>query len=198
MVSYKVILTPKLLKPYLIKDEDIQATLDEYALSEAIVLDQMYEQAYLKAIRFTLVYPDQGIHNMEGILFHPYQVHLRWFDGDSGPGFHPGLVLQNTAVHDYTHPPTGALLVESNMSVERPVYSTFCQFTSLTSLKEPVHPASDYNHGDMIWLNYNLERNALVKFGAFNTLNVEVYFTNLRGQRYYRHIPNVEVEFEVY
>lgn len=190
-MNYKVILEPKLINFY-IKNEDGSASLADYGLFANISLDKQYGGVILKAIRFSLCYPTSGPHNSGGYLFHPYQVHLRWID-DTDPAFQPGKIVQNP-VFDKT---SGLLLVEPNVSTTTPSYSTFCQFDSIADLTEPNHPASEYNHGDVQFIHYNLIRNAFIKEGSFDSLGFELFFTNLRGQRMYRYLPNVEIEFEM-
>ena len=194
MTLFKTILSPVKVNNFTIKNEDQAATLADYTLVSVLPLDKQYGTATLKRIRFSLIYPTQGPHSAVDHLFHPYQVHIQWID-DTDPGYQIGLVVQN-AVYAAA---TGELLNEVNMSLVRPAYSTFCQFDSalIDGVSEPNSPASTFNHGDMAWYNYNLKRNALIKEGAFSTLAFELYFTNLRGQRIYRYIPNVEVEFDV-
>lgn len=194
MVLFKQIVKPQLVRAEIIKNEDSDATLADYALFSNVILDRRYSQVFLKTIRFTIAYPHGGTHNAIGNIFHPYQIHLRWLDEDVGPYYQRGLIVQNTMVHSAL----GVLEVEQNMSVDRPAYSTFCHPESFASLEEPGNPASQFNHGHVNWLFYNMERNALIKQGSFTNLNFEIYFTNLRGQRYYRYIPNIEIEFDVY
>lgn len=190
-MNYKVIVSPTLIN-FFIKNEDGSASLADYTLFSNISLDKQYGGVILKAIRFSLCYPIAGAHNADGYVFHPYQVHLRWVD-DTDPNFQPGKIVQNP-VYDTT---TGLLLVESNPSSTKPSYSTFCQFDTAIDLTEPNQPASEFNHGDIRFLHYNLIRNALIKEGSFSSLGFEIFFTNLRGQRMYRYLPNVEIEFEM-
>lgn len=194
MTLFKTILSPTKVSNFTAKNEDRNASLADYTLVSILPLDKQYGTATLKRIRFSLVYPTGGPHSAVNHVFHPYQVHIRWLD-DTDPGYQIGVVVQNP-VYQSTD---GELLQESNISVARPAYSTFCQFDSgfVDGVPEPNQQESEYNHGDMAWYNYNLKRDALIKEGSFSTLAFELYFTNLRGQRIYRYIPNVEVEFDV-
>ena len=197
MTLIKVILSPTLLNFYS-KNEDGDALLADYTLFSNVSLDRQYGVAILKTIRFSLVYPSSGTYEAVKKVFHPYQVHLRWLD-DTDPGYHPGLIVQNR-IYDQS---TGLILNESNQSTLKPAYSTFCQFEVVSAIIEPDSPAVEpdspavYNYGDMEWFNYNLIREALIKEGSFTSLSFELYFTNLRGQRIYRNIPNVEIEFDL-
>lgn len=183
MTLYKTILSPRRLN-FNIKNEDPSASLVDYALFANISLDKHYGTVILKSIRFSVVYEKNRI------VTHPYQVHLRWLN-DTDPGYHPGLIVQNTVYSTVD----GELLQEANMSLVKPAYSTFCQFDYAAEIEEPTD--SQYNSGKMIWLNYNLVRDAVIKEDSFSNLSFELYFTNLSGQRMYRFIPNVEIEMEV-
>lgn len=196
MTVYKTIVSPTVVKPFAIKIEDQSASLQDYGLFKFLSLDRTYSEVYLKTIRFTIVYPTQGTHNAQGDIFHPYQIHLRWLD-EMNLQFEPGEILQNTMAHNET---TGILFQETNMDMYKPTYSTFCQFHSAAELLEPNTgtSGSQYNHGHMQWLFYNLERNALIKRGSFSALNFQLILTNLKGQQYMRYLPNIEIEFELF
>lgn len=165
----------------------------DYGLFKTVFLHEPGYAVYLKRIRFVIVHEKQ---NQAKYMNFPYQIHIRLLDGKTTPYLNPG-VIQNTQHHD---PATGDLLLFPTPSTASPHYSTFCieSHTSETvAMNHEIPAGSYYLHHDLTWKYYDMERNVLLRTGQTNSFSFEVYFTNVEGLRYYRHLPNVELEFEV-
>lgn len=179
--------------------EDADAPAYRYGLVGEMSLDKTYYEVYLKTIRFTIAYAVGGenAHETEGMMHHPYQIHLRWLD-NRDVGFHPGEVLQNTM-----YLANGLITNGTDRSYDKVNYSTFCQADNVYIAREPSilnneHEKKGYYADDIKWLHYNMTRDALIKQGSTNYLSFELFFTNLNGERLYTYIPNVEIELDLY
>lgn len=126
----------------------------------------------------------------------PYQFHLRWLDGRE-ENYEPGRVLQNTMHHDIS---AGRILRYAPVQLnQRADYSTFCTPSHTTRFPEKKRFTSENNlyNGPVEMHVYDMRRDALIKRGAINSLNFEMFFTNLDGEEYKQYLPNVELEFEL-
>lgn len=198
MTSFKTILTPRLIDSSLgyIKNEDTFAALQDYALIGNIQLDTEYSEVYLKNISFIVAFPTHGNLSAKVEMFTPYQVHIKWLDGNV-VNFQPGKIVANT-----TAILNGAIHPTPLLSSEQPDYSTFCipEMISATTERtfQDQNQTVNIYHGDTDWLFYSLNRDALLKRGTIRSMFFELYFTSLDGMRMYNRIPNVEIEFALY
>lgn len=184
MVLYKTFLQPTLLTINLKNEDGGNATAD-YTLIGFVRLDTAYSEVFLKHVRFVYAYSKAK----EGSFNHPMQFHLKWFDNDSTI-FQPGVILQNTLSHVG---PDQLLQYSGTKSSDSPSYSTFAHADMYIETKEPEQGASNYR-----WTYYEMNRDALIKQGSVSKLEFEVFFTNIDGERMYRYLPNVEIEFELF
>lgn len=193
MVLYHTILKPELVEFY-IKNEDANQNKADYALFKSIYFEEEATAVYLRRIRFIVAYDSSN--EQYKYLEVPYQFHLRFVDNCTAP-YHDGGVAQNTMHHDVA---TGVLMRYPTPSTTTAHYSTFCIQLLASRFPRKSHDIPEgslYLHHQTDWVFYDMERSVLLKTGAMRSMTFEIFFTNLEGQRYYRYIPNVELEFEV-
>lgn len=197
MVQYKVLLTPQVLVLGM-KNTDGTASTD-YGYLKRLVLQEPASEVYIRRIRFTLAIDHKTL--AKDRLFHPYQFHLRWLNGYKRREMESD-VLPNSISHSVASPELiDVEYIEPEKRPPAPSYSTFVTLHSFVqSIEEPKPPeasASSVYNGLIDFYYYDMERNDLILEGPVYQLNFEVFFTNLGGKQYFRHLPNIELDLEV-
>lgn len=192
MVQYKVLLKPELLKPGM-KNSD-KSIFPDYGYRKIVRLTQPASQVYLRRIRFNIVIDHVTLNTK--LVFQPYQFHIRWMDDYKRIEQESGVMLNSLYHYD-----TGYIGVEPTDAYMDPSYSTFCTLHKYVHfIREPNADdpsGSELYEGNNDFYYYDMERNDLIRDERIWELNFEAFFTNVGGKRYYRNMPNIELDFEV-